>query len=69
MLYVDVPSRHEFRSLIDLRNDVCVSIYLETTPLSHESDASRIALKNAIKAVRSQLQATPVPAERQSAVL
>ncbi|MDP2358310.1 MAG: hypothetical protein Q8M31_19930, partial [Beijerinckiaceae bacterium] len=69
MMHVDIPSRQEFRSLIDLREDVCVSIYLQTTPLSHESDASRIALKNAIREVRTQLQEAQVSTDRQAAVL
>jgi hypothetical protein len=69
MMYVDIPSWQEFKKLIDLRDDVCVSIYLKTTPLSHESDASRIALKNAIKVVRTQMEAAQIPVDRQSAVL
>lgn len=41
MLHVDIPSRAEFRALNDVRSDACVSIYLETTPLTQESVASK----------------------------
>jgi hypothetical protein len=56
MLYVDLPTRSEFKALADVRTDTCVSIYLPTTPLTQDSDASRIALGNLAKQARDQLQ-------------
>lgn len=56
MLYVDIPTRAEFTALNQVRNDACVSIYLPTTPLTQESDASRIALGNLVKGAREQLE-------------
>lgn len=56
MVYVDIPSLAEIRTLSDLRADAVVSIYLPTTPLTQEIEASRIALGNLIKAAVSQLE-------------
>lgn len=55
MLYVDIPTRPEFKALNDLRADACVSIYMKTTPLTQESGASRIELRNLVKQAREQL--------------
>src|SRR5680860_1908999 len=57
MLYVDIPTRPEFKALNDVRADACVSIYLKTTPLTQQSDASRIELGNLAKQAREQLEA------------
>ncbi len=45
MLYVDIPTPAEFNSLLATRGDGCVSIYLETTPLTQKIDAVRTRLK------------------------
>src|SRR5690625_1083494 len=55
MLYVDVPTLSEFKSLHAHREDICVSIYLETTPLSQYWEASRIALGNLWRTAAAQL--------------
>ena len=60
MLYVDVPTRTEFKALTEARADACVSIYLATTPITQNSDASRIALGNLAKEARQQLRVPPV---------
>lgn len=57
MLHVDIPTRNEFRALNEVRADACVSIYLKTTPLTQEADASRIELGNLVKTAREQLEA------------
>ncbi|MCI0346210.1 MAG: hypothetical protein L0221_12330 [Chloroflexi bacterium] len=46
MLYVDIPTAAELKSLASHRDDLCVSIYLPTTPVTQETAADRIALKN-----------------------
>ncbi len=56
MLYVDIPTRTEFASLSRARADACVSIYLETTPVTREVAASRIEFGNLVREARSQLQ-------------
>lgn len=55
MVYVDIPSLAEINALSDLRADAVVSIYLPTTPVTQEIEASRIALGNLTKAAISQL--------------
>lgn len=49
MLYVDIPGREEFSRLSDIRSDACISIYLETSPLRQNLEASKIQLGNFIK--------------------
>lgn len=56
MLYVDIPTRSEFSTLVGARADACVSIYLKTTPLTQEISASRIEFANLIREARNQLE-------------
>lgn len=69
MLYVDVPTRPEFKVLNEVRTDACVSIYLETTPLTQDSDASRIEMKNLAKQAREQLEAVGLDKRRLAALM
>jgi hypothetical protein len=55
MLYVDIPTLDQFKSLAGVRSDACVSLYVPTTPLSHESQASRIELRNLFSAALGRL--------------
>lgn len=57
MLYVDIPTRPEIKALNEVRTGGCVSIYLETTPLTQASGASRIEFGNLAKQAREQLEA------------
>lgn len=57
VLYVDIPTLPEFRSLHAARADACVSITLATTPLSQDIGASRIAFSNHMKVALAQLDA------------
>ncbi|MGL4858298.1 MAG: hypothetical protein ACRC5A_00885, partial [Enterobacteriaceae bacterium] len=57
MLHVDIPSKEEFLQLAETHADACVSIYIETTPVSTEQEASKISFSNAIKEVTQQLSA------------
>jgi hypothetical protein len=57
MLYVDIPTRSEFKALDEVTSDACVSIYLETSPLTQQTDASRIELGNFAREARAQLEA------------
>lgn len=56
MLYVDTPTLPEFRSLNKRRADACISIYLPTTPITQDIEASRIELGNLASAAISQLE-------------
>lgn len=46
MLYTDIPTRSEFCALDAVRGDICVSIYLPTTPVTRATQADRIVFKN-----------------------
>ena len=46
MLYVDIPAADDLKALAAHRGDPCVSLYLPTTPLTQQTDASRLELKN-----------------------
>ncbi len=69
MLYVDLPTQPEFRALNNLRADACVSIYLKTTPLSQQSDASRIELSNLARQAREQLEKAGLDKRRLAALM
>jgi hypothetical protein len=55
MLHLDIPTHDEFRLLNAARDQASVSIYLETTPLTQEIGAARIALGNLAKEAAAQL--------------
>ncbi|MCC5996127.1 MAG: hypothetical protein JJU18_07140 [Oceanicaulis sp.] len=57
MLHIDLPARSDLDTLSRVRADACVSIYLETTPLTQKSDEARIGLSNAARAARDELEA------------
>lgn len=57
MLYVDIPTSADIEALSSFRGEVCVSIYLRTTPLTQQAQADRIELKNLAKQAIQQLQA------------
>ena len=57
MLYVDIPSSADLKSLADYRGDSCVSIYLPTTPVTQQTAGDRIELKNLAKQAVRQLEA------------
>lgn len=57
MYYVDMPSAEEIGDLNLVRSDACISIYLPTTPVSRETEQSRINLGNLVKKAVAQLEA------------
>lgn len=57
MLHIDLPTMEQFRALSQIRADACVSLYVETTPLSQHTDAARIELHNLLKEACTQLAA------------
>ena len=56
MLYTDIPSRSEFHALDAVRGEVCVSIYLPTTPVTRATKADRILFKNLSSEAIEQLR-------------
>ena len=69
MLYVDIPSLADLKSLFAHRDDMCVSIYLPTTPVSQEAVADRIELKNLAKQARSLLETANADKRRLAALM
>lgn len=57
MLYVDTPALSDLRKLNEVRADACVSIYVPTTPLTQDIEASRIETGNLVKQAYEQLEA------------
>lgn len=57
MLYVDIPTSADILALTAHRGDICVSIYLRTTPVTQETRGDRIELKNLAKQAAQQLHA------------
>ncbi len=57
MLYLDIPTSLDFVDLAKQRNDISVSLFLPTTPVSLETGGDRILLKNLGKQALAQLEA------------
>jgi len=68
MLYVDIPSQADIKALAAERDDICVSIYLPTTPVTQEVKGDRIELKNLAKEVARQLEAAGADKRRVTAL-
>lgn len=64
MLYLDLPTPDELKALADYRSDLVVSIALPTTPVSSETDADRIQLKNLAKEALAQMEAADADKRR-----
>jgi hypothetical protein len=55
-LHTDIPTRSEVERLLATRDPACVSIYLATSPLTHDAQADRIQLKNLAGEAVGQLE-------------
>ena len=64
MYYVDMPSAEEIGDLNLVRSDACISIYLPTTPVSRDTEQSRIHLGNLVKKAIAQLEAAGLDKRR-----
>lgn len=56
MLHVDMPTVQDLKNLRAVRADACVSLYVPTTPITPEIDASRIELSNLVKQAIADLE-------------
>jgi Bacterial archaeo-eukaryotic release factor family 11 len=56
MLYTDIPTADEVRALDAFRGNICVSIYLPTTPVTRSANADRILFKNLASTAIDQLK-------------
>ncbi len=61
MLHIDLPSRSEIEKLVAFRGSPAVSFYLPTTPLTQDTQADRIALKNLLKSAIAEMEAAGAP--------
>ncbi len=61
MLPIDRPTREEFMALAHTLSPAAVSLYVETTPVTSDIGASRIAYENAVRAAMDQLAAVDLP--------
>ena len=55
-MHIDMPTRATVERLLTARHDICVSIYVPTSPLTQEAQASRIELKNLSGEATRQLE-------------
>jgi hypothetical protein len=68
MLHTDIPTRRDLDALLTARAEGSVSIYVPTTPISTEVQASRIEFRNLCDAARDQLGASGLAKRDVSAV-
>lgn len=68
MLHVDIPTNSEIRGLIETRADMCVSIYLPTTPETQNVTLSRISFGNLTRTAFEQLDAAGFDKRRRAAL-
>jgi hypothetical protein len=57
MLHIDLPTRADIERLVAHRAAPAVSIYLATTPVTQDTAADRIELKNLLKEAVAQMEA------------
>jgi release factor family 11 len=55
-LHTDIPTRSELEQLLAVRDPFCVSVYVPTSPLTHEAQGARIELKTLTANALRQLQ-------------
>jgi release factor family 11 len=55
-LHTDIPTRSELEQLLAVRDPLCVSLYVPTSPLTHEAQGGRIELKTLAANAMRQLQ-------------
>ncbi len=60
MLHIDIPCKDDIRRLSAYRGEACFSAYLPTTPVSTQTDADRIQLKNLAREGLERLRAAGV---------
>ncbi|WP_198664342.1 baeRF11 domain-containing protein [Jiangella endophytica] len=55
-LHTDIPTRSQLERLISARDDVSVSVYVPTSPVTQQAQAGRIELKNLAAEATRQLE-------------
>lgn len=69
MLHLDIPTSAELAALAERRSDIAVSIYLPTTPVSTETTAERIQLKNLASEAEGALRSAGADKRRVAALI
>jgi hypothetical protein len=64
MLHIDIPTLEEFKALAATRGDVCVSLFVATSPFGDQAEANRVAFKDLAKEALSQLQEAGIDKRR-----
>ncbi len=67
-LHTDIPSHRQIERLLQAHGESLVSIYLPTTPITPEADASRIAFKNLAAEAVAELHAGGAGAAEREAI-
>jgi Bacterial archaeo-eukaryotic release factor family 11 len=60
-LHTDIPTRTELEQLLAVRDPLCVSLYVPTSPLTQEAQGGRIELKTLTADAMGQLEAAGAP--------
>jgi len=68
MLYLDIPAISDLRNLHSVRTDACVSIYVPTTPVTQDVEASRIEAGNLARQAYAQLESSGLDKRRLAAL-
>jgi hypothetical protein len=64
MLHIDVPTLDEFKALAATKGDVCVSLFVVTSPFGDQAEANRITFKDFAKQALSELQEAGIDKRR-----
>jgi hypothetical protein len=68
MRYIDTPDLGQIRTLAGVRADACVSLWLRTTPVTANVEASRIDFRNLLKEAMRQIESAGVTRQRAIAI-
>src|ERR1700731_2514515 len=60
MLHIDIPTLEEFKALAQIKGEVCILVYLPTSPLVENIRANRIAFRDLARDALAQLRETGV---------
>jgi hypothetical protein len=56
MLHIDIPTLAEFKHLAQIKGEICVSLYLPTSPLGEDARVNRVAFKDIAREAVLQLK-------------
>jgi Bacterial archaeo-eukaryotic release factor family 11 len=56
MLHIDIPTLAEFKHLAQIKGEICVSLYLPTSPLGEDARANRVVFKDIAREAVLQLK-------------